>query len=113
MRCRSRGRRRSVDRGRCGPGIQPRKYDPPGRRRRKERRKTALCVPILRGAHESRVLPERKMPWDASGSLRTYADDERAWEVGQTCSTCEVLEQGRAIGGGGDGGKRFDQGKSA
>ena len=28
------------------------------RRRRKERRKTALCVPILRGAHESRVVTD-------------------------------------------------------
>jgi len=27
------------------------------------------------------------LPWDASGSLRTYADDERTWEVGQTSST--------------------------
>jgi RNA-directed DNA polymerase len=27
--------------------------------------------------------------------------------------SCEVLEQGWATGGGGDGGKRFDQGKSA
>jgi hypothetical protein len=67
------------------------------------------------------------MLWDASRSLRTYADDERTREVGQTCSTCEVLEQSWgpqrqvfvagveswAIGGGGDGGKRFDQGKSA
>jgi len=42
-----------------------------------------------------------------------YADDERTREVGQTCSTCEVLEQGWATGGGGDGGKRFGQGKSA
>jgi len=65
------------------------------------------------GTGRSRVLPWRKMPWDVSGSLRTYADDERTREVGQTCSTCEVLEQGRANGCGGDGGKRTDQGKSA
>jgi RNA-directed DNA polymerase len=52
------------------------------------------------------------MNWDASGSLRTYADDERTREVGQTCSTCEVPEQGRATGGGGDGGKRAGQGNS-
>src|SRR5258706_16476370 len=31
--------RRSVDRGTCGPGIQPRKFLPPGRRRCKEKRK--------------------------------------------------------------------------
>jgi hypothetical protein len=53
------------------------------------------------------------MLWDASGSLRMYADDERTWEVGQTQSTGEVSEQGRATGGGGDGGKGFDQEKSA
>src|SRR2546425_11870972 len=39
MRRRSQGRRRSVDRGTCGPGIQPRKEPPPGRRRCKEKRK--------------------------------------------------------------------------
>ncbi len=50
------------------------------------------------------------MAWDASGSLRTYADDGRTWEVGQTCTTDEVLEQSRAAGGGEDGGKRFDRG---
>ena len=65
------------------------------------------------GTGRSRVLSKRKMAWDASGSLRTYADEERTREVGQTCSTCEVLEQGWATGGGGDGGKRFDQGESA
>ena len=46
---------------------------------------------------------------DASGSPRTHADDERAQEVGQSYSTCEVPEQRRAIGGGGDGGKRTGQ----
>jgi hypothetical protein len=65
------------------------------------------------GTGRSRVRPGGKMLWDASGSLRMYADDERTWEVGQTHSTGEVSEQGRATGGGGDGGKGFDQGKSA
>src|SRR5208282_2445756 len=46
---------------------------------------------------------------DASGSPRTYADDERAREVGQAWSTDEVAEQRRATGGGGDGGKRSGQ----
>ena len=49
------------------------------------------------------------MPRDASGSLRTYADDERTWEVGQTYCTGEVPEQHRATSSGGDGGKRFGQ----
>src|SRR5664279_1034087 len=65
------------------------------------------------GTGRSCVRPERKMLWDASGSSRTHADDGRTQEVGQTCSTCEVPEQSRATGGGGDGGKRFDQGKFA
>ncbi len=39
MRSRPRGRRRSVDRGTCGPGIQPRKREPPGCRRCTDERK--------------------------------------------------------------------------
>src|SRR6266852_7528586 len=62
-----------------------------------------------KGTGRSRVHPRRNMSGDASGSLRTHADDERTREVGQTSSTCEVPEQGRATGGGGDGGKRSDQ----
>jgi len=45
----------------------------------------------------------------ASGSLRTHADDERTWEVGQTGNTGEVPEQHRATGSGGGGGKRSGQ----
>jgi hypothetical protein len=75
----------------------------PGRRRCKEKRKAPSGAPISRGAPESRavrdpvhvrktprlgtgrsqVRPGPQLPWDASGSLRTYADDERTWEVGQ------------------------------
>src|ERR1700675_1256382 len=68
-------------------------------------RTEAPCV----GTGRSRVHPRRNMSGDASGSPRTHADDERTREVGRTCSTCEVSEQGRATGGGGDGGKRSDQ----
>lgn len=50
---------------------------------------------------------------DASGSPRTYADDERAREVGQRRSTREVAEQSRAIGRGGDGGKGAGRGEPA
>src|SRR6267143_4354855 len=39
MRSRSRGRRRSADKGTCGPGIQPRKPITPGRRRCSRKRK--------------------------------------------------------------------------
>src|SRR6266705_1252922 len=41
MRSRSQGRRRSVDRGTCGPGIEPRKILPPGCRRCRRKRKAA------------------------------------------------------------------------
>ena len=56
MRSRSRGRRRSVDRGTCGPGIQPRKTTTPGRRRCKEKRKAPSGAPISRGVPESRAV---------------------------------------------------------
>jgi hypothetical protein len=47
----------------------------------------------------------------ASGSLRTHADDERSWEVGQPNSTKEASEQGASCGGG--GGKEVGQGEPA
>src|SRR6266851_5033877 len=49
----------------------------------------------------------------ASGSRRTYVDDERTWEVGQLYSTWEVAEPSRGTGSGGDGGKGAGQGKLA
>ena len=130
LRSRSRGRRRSVDRGTCGPGIQPRKKLTPGRRRCKEKAEgpircadIARCIGVPRGqrprarteapcagtgrSHGSPRAASRL--GDASGSLRTYADDERTWEVGQTRSTGEVPEQCWATGGGGDGGKGSGQ----
>src|SRR5713101_1376639 len=58
MRSRSRGRRRSVDRGTCGPGIQPRKTITPGRRRCKEMRKAPSGALISRGALESRAVTD-------------------------------------------------------
>ena len=61
------------------------------------------------GTGRSHVRPGTQLAWDASGSLRTHADDERTWEVGQPYSTWEVPEQGRTTGGGGDGGKRTGQ----
>src|SRR6267143_260457 len=48
--------RRSVDRGTCGPGIQPRKTIAPGRRRCKEKRKATSGAPISRGTPESRAV---------------------------------------------------------
>ena len=61
------------------------------------------------GTGRSQVCPREMEPRDASGSPRTHADDERTWEVGQHRSTCEVPEQSRATGGGGDGGKGAGQ----
>src|SRR5204862_7960310 len=50
----------------------------------------------------------------AAGSLRTYADDERSWEVGQVRSTGEAAERRRATAGrGGGGGKGPGQGELA
>src|SRR6266851_7866191 len=48
--------RRSVDRGTCGPGIQPRKKLPPGRRRCRRKRKAPSGAPISRGVPESRAV---------------------------------------------------------
>src|SRR6267143_526320 len=56
MRSRSQERRRSVDRGTCGPGIQPRKKLTPGRRRCRRKRKAPSGAPISRGAPESRAV---------------------------------------------------------
>ena len=69
MRSCSRGRRRSVDRGPCGPGIQPRKNLTSGRRRRRRKRKAPSGAPISRGVPESRAVrdPEhvrRHLAWE-------------------------------------------------
>src|SRR5881394_4334922 len=45
----------------------------------------------------------------AQGTLRRYAWDERAWEVGSSRSTCEPAEQGYGRGGG--GGKATSRGE--
>ena len=50
MRSRSQGRRRSVDRGTCGPGIEPRKRIPSGCRRCKGKRKAPSGASISRDA---------------------------------------------------------------
>src|SRR6266446_3104063 len=69
MRSRSQGRRRSVDRGTCGPGMQPRKKLTPGRRRCKEKRKAPSGAPISRGVPESRAVRDpvhvrRHLAWE-------------------------------------------------
>src|SRR6266480_1676487 len=51
--------------------------------------------------------------WVASRSLRTYGDDERKQEVGQTRSSDEAREQSRNIGGGAGGAKGTGQREDA
>src|SRR6266478_3903194 len=63
MRSRPRGRRRSVDKGMCGPGIQPRKKITPGRRRCRRKRKAPSGAPISRGATESRAVRDPEHVW--------------------------------------------------
>src|SRR5258707_14836898 len=109
---------------RTGRAIEPRKFITSGRRRSGYVRKATPGAP--KNARRSGV-PRGRRPWhvgtryarepgdpgfargaearDASGSLRTEADDERTREVGQAHSTGEVPEPNRKTGGGGDGGK--------
>src|SRR5215208_791090 len=56
MRSPPQGRRRSVDRGTCGPGIQPRNLVPPGCRRCKEKRKAPPDASISREAPGPRAV---------------------------------------------------------
>src|SRR6266496_2660576 len=69
-------------------------------------RRPRACTEAPRAeAGRSPVHPPR-MAWRvASGSLRTYADDGRAGEVGQAHSTEEGGEQDQGTGSGGTGGK--------
>ena len=91
---------------RCGrPHKPPRPRAPKVRGQRPRARTETPRTRTGRSRAHSRRMELR----DASGSPRTYADDERAREVGQACSTGEVPEQRRATGGGGDGGKRSGQ----
>src|SRR5215469_9842019 len=46
----------AFDRGTCGPGIQPRKNIPPGRRRCRRKRKAPSWAPTARGAQELRAV---------------------------------------------------------
>src|SRR6202044_1530266 len=58
MRSHPRGRRRSVDRGKYGPGIQPRKNLTPGCRRCKRKRRAPPAAPKSRGAKGSRAVTD-------------------------------------------------------
>jgi len=99
----SQEQRRSVDRGTCGPGIQPRKFllrdadavRRSGRPHLERRYREALQSPARSetpctyadtslGNREIPCSPKAAVALGRVGSLRTYADDERTWEVGQT-----------------------------
>src|SRR5437867_1440206 len=56
MRSRAERRRRSVDRGTCGPGIEPRNNPSPGRRRSGDKRKAPSGASISRDATEPRAV---------------------------------------------------------
>src|SRR5215468_10329280 len=65
------------------------------------------------GTGRSHVRLQERELQTVSGSQRTNTDDERTWEVGQLCNTCEVAEQCRGTGSAGDGGKGAGQGELA
>ena len=129
MRSRLRGRRRSVRPGaRAGRVFSRERNFLRGadavrrggrlhlaRRYRETRRDPARSeTPCTYGntSHENREVPWSPVAMAAAGRVgksRTHADDERPREVGQAGSTDEVLEQRRATGRGGDGGKRSGQ----
>src|SRR5216684_2204038 len=82
--------RRSVDRGTCGPGIQPRKKLPPGRRRCRRKRKAPSGAPISRGVPESRAVRDPE-----------HVRKHLAWEPGDPKSIqgCSCLGTHREVQG--------------
>jgi hypothetical protein len=77
------GGRRSIDRGKYGPGIQPRKELAPGCRRCKEKRKAPPEAPISRGASRSRAVTDP-----------VHVPKHLAWEPGDPAFTPD----GRCLG---------------
>src|SRR5215469_17027551 len=65
------------------------------------------------GTGRSHVCLQGRELQTVSGSQRTNADDERTWEVGRLHNTCELAEQSRGTGRGGEGGKGAGQGELA
>src|ERR1700704_5045566 len=80
MRSRSQERRRSVDRGTCGPGIQPRKKFTPGCRRCRRKRKAPPGAPISRGAPGSRAVKDP-----------VHVPKHLAWEPGDPAFTPDEI----------------------
>src|SRR6202167_6111767 len=89
MRSCSRGRRRSVDKGTCGPGIQPRKKHTPGRRRCRSKRKAPSGAPISRGATESRAVTD---PVHVRKHLEREPGDPRIAQGGSCLGTHREVE---------------------
>src|SRR4029453_3303643 len=77
MRWRPRGRRRSVDRGTRGLGIEPRNVYGPGRRRCREKRKATRRAPPWRGAR--RPCAVRDPTHAGTPSAREPGDPWAAW----------------------------------
>src|SRR6266446_1341026 len=72
-------RRRSVDRGTCGPGIQTRNRFTPGRRRCRRKRKAPSGAPISRSAPESRAVRDPEHEKTRLLGFGPYAIDQRQW----------------------------------
>src|SRR6266566_1296274 len=79
------------------------------RGQRPHARTQALCL----GTGRSHVCLWLRELQAASGSRRTYGDEERTGEVGRFHRTSEIAEQSRGTGSGGDGGEGTGQGKLA
>ena len=85
MRRRPRGRRRSVDRGNGGLGIEPRNVESPGRRRCREKRKATRRAPSWRGARWPRAVrdpvhagtPSTRKPGGPWIAWRAFAKPQR------------------------------------
>src|SRR6266851_3460019 len=101
MRLRPRGRRRSVDRGACGPGIQPRKNLTPGCRRCKEKRKAPPGASISQEATGPRAVRD---PVHVRTHLAREPGNPLVARSGGRCGTRREV-QGRTL-------TMNDQGKS-
>jgi len=78
------------------PGLGLGSHSGGGARSRRPARSETPCI-YGNTSHENReawVRPPSMERRAASGSLRTYAGDERVQKVGQPQSNCEVAEQG-------------------
>ncbi len=83
------GQGRSVDRGTCRPGIEPRKNLPPGRRRCKEKRKATLGASISRDASRPRAVRD---PVHVRKHLAREPGDPVFARSGWRCGPCREVQ---------------------